>query len=88
MLSSDGRHELSCSACGAPLHDLKMLRQAKADTAVSHLPKPKVKKPKKARVNAERREKSYVKPKKVKKRKSLMSRFLDEAWDAVEDIFD
>lgn len=88
MLSADGRHELSCSACGAPLHDLKMLRQTKADKAVSHLPKPKVKKPKKAKVKTERREVHYAKPKKVKKRKGLMSRFLDEAWDVVEDIFD
>ncbi|WP_371054488.1 hypothetical protein [Rhodosalinus sp. K401] len=26
VLRGDTRHELSCAACGAPLHDLKMLR--------------------------------------------------------------
>ncbi|WP_181893007.1 hypothetical protein [Falsiruegeria mediterranea] len=88
VLRQDGRHELSCSACGAPLHDLKMLRQAKPDAAVSHLPKPKARKPKKTKGKADWYEKPRSKPKKVKKRKGLMSRFLDEAWDAVEDIFD
>ncbi|WP_375258351.1 hypothetical protein [Citreimonas sp.] len=32
VLSGQTRHELACSACGAPLHDLKMLR-ADADHA-------------------------------------------------------
>ena len=88
MLRQDGRHELSCSACGAPLHDLKMLRQGKPDGAVSHRPRPKVQKPKKTKRKPDWHEKPYVKTKKAKKRKGLMSRFLDEAWDAVEDIFD
>jgi hypothetical protein len=29
-----------------------------------------------------------IKPKKVKRRKNLFSKVLDEAWDAIEDIFD
>nr|WP_306432331.1 hypothetical protein [Tropicibacter sp. Alg240-R139] len=86
MLSQDGRHELSCSTCGAPLHDLKMLRQAKPDAAaISHLPKPKSKK---AKGKSDWHEKPRNKLKKAKKRKGLMSRVLDEAWDAIEDIFD
>lgn len=76
MLSGKDRHELSCSACGAPLHDLKMLRKEKA--------------PKKKAAKAVMPPGSYKKPKKKKqkKRKGLMYKFFDEAWDAVEDIFD
>lgn len=88
VLSKDGRHELSCSACGAPLHDLKMLRKAKPEAKVSHLPHPKAQKPKKTKPKSDWHEPPRTKPKKKKKRKSLMNRFFDEAWDVVEDIFD
>lgn len=90
VLGGRDRHELSCSACGAPLHNLKMLRKPKQDKAVSHQPvHHKAKKNKSRDVQSDRDSyKARKTPKKSKKRKSLMSRFLDEAWDAVEDIFD
>nr|WP_247748332.1 hypothetical protein [Ruegeria sp. R13_0] len=68
------RHELSCSSCGAPLHDLKMLPKRKVTEsaprkhAVSHTAPPK--------------------SKRKKKKKTLFSRVMDEAWDVIEDIFD
>lgn len=76
MLGGNERHELSCTACGAPLHDLKMLRKEKA--------------PKKKAAKVMVPPKPYKKPKKkkLKKRKGLMHKFFDEAWDVVEDIFD
>lgn len=69
------RHELSCAACGAPLHDLKMLRKDKL-------------RPKREPMRTEHITRPKKKKKKVKRRKSLFSRVLDEAWDAIEDVFD
>ncbi|WP_417750382.1 hypothetical protein [Ruegeria sp. SCP10] len=74
VLTGKKRHELSCSSCGAPLHDLKMLPKHKvqkskpARTAISHVAPPK--------------------SRKKKKKKSALYRVLDEAWDVIEDIFD
>ena len=81
VLKGRDRHELACSNCGAPLHDLKMLpRKKKAERELirpsavrntlrgTHRPKPK-----------------------PNKRKSKMRRFADlfeDAFDAIEDIFD
>ena len=77
VLKGKERHELACSACGAPLHDLKIMPARKADK-----PEPKVSKPVKYQ-----RPKSQKKPKKSK-RKSSFSHFLGEAWDVIDDIFD
>lgn len=83
MLSGKTRHELSCAACGAPLHDLKALRSDK--TGARHLVSPgrtgqAAAKP--------ARPPRPVKAKKIKRKKGLMARVLDEAFDLVEDIFD
>lgn len=72
VLSGKDRHELSCSGCGAPLRELKMLR---ADRAAGAAPVPS-------------RSPKSAKRKKTKRRKGLMTRVLDEAWDLVEDILD
>nr|WP_217355705.1 hypothetical protein [Ruegeria arenilitoris] len=73
VLKGRQRHELSCSSCGAPLHNLKMIPVKKASN-----PQPRhsipMQKPKK---------KSYK-----KRKKGLFSRVLDEAWDVIEDVFD
>ncbi|WP_171239712.1 hypothetical protein [Ruegeria sp. HKCCA5491] len=74
VLRGKQRHELSCSSCGAPLHDLKMV------------PKRKLSDSKPVR-NAAKTQHPY-KNKKKKRKKGLFSRVLDEAWDVVEDIFD
>jgi len=81
------RHELTCSSCGAPLHDMKRL----PDTG---------KKPKKQRAYAPyggypaEQPHTYVahaehaRTKRRKKRKSLMRYMVKEAFDVLEDIFD
>ncbi|SMX42430.1 hypothetical protein [Maliponia aquimaris] len=79
VLKGRERHELACSACGAPLHDLKMLKTDAAQRAPTghrqHGPAPVYRdKPRKV--------------KKPKRRKSLVSRIFDEAFDVIEDIFD
>jgi len=75
VLRGRDRHELACSSCGAPLHDLKML--------------PKKTKPAKAdrdwvSPSAVRTKKS----KKSKKRKSRWGDLFEDAIDLIEDILD
>ena len=77
VLKGKERHELACSACGAPLHDLKIMPAPKAE-------KPKAKT---SRPLYSKRPKPQKKQKKSKK-KSRMSHFLGEAWDVIDDIFD
>lgn len=85
VLAGDTSHELACSSCGAPLHDLKMLPKSALE-APMELVKPsrvrKTTKPKAAYKN------SYKKPKKRKKKKSLGAKLFSEAFDIIEDIFD
>ncbi len=74
VLKGKQRHELSCSSCGAPLHDLKMVPKRKLSDS----------KPKREGYTSA----LPYKNKKKKKIKGLFARVMDEAWDVVEDIFD
>lgn len=80
VLRGKDRHELSCSGCGAPLHDLKSLRKDKSGDRelLRHRPMDKPMS-EKAR-----------KPKKSKKKRPMrrFASFLDDAFDVIEDIFD
>lgn len=80
VLRGTERHELSCSNCGAPLHNLKMLR------ADHHGQRELVKSTRKR--EPERREKPKKRAKPQKRRKSFKRRLLEEAFDVLEDIFD
>ena len=81
VLKGTSRHELACSSCGAPLHDMKMLRKDRAgDRELVH-PSPVRSSPK------PEKPKNYKKPKK-KKRKGLLKSVFEEAFDVLEDIFD
>ncbi len=79
------RHELTCSNCGAPLHDMKKFRQSpspkRAQKPFSHETH---KSQKRAKYE------HYEKPRKKyrKKRKGLMRHLIEEAFDVIEDIFD
>ncbi|MEM0948175.1 MAG: hypothetical protein AAGK37_12260 [Pseudomonadota bacterium] len=82
VLSGRGRHELACSSCGAPLHDLKMLK-------AEHPGRSGLVKPSAVRKSA--KYEAVEKPRKNKKgkrRKSLKRKIFEEAWDVLEDIFD
>lgn len=83
VLTGEIRHELSCAGCGAPLHDLKMLRADKI--GARELAPTRASKPKRA---DQPRSAKPMKRKKPKRRKGLMARVLDEALDVIEDIFD
>lgn len=74
------RHELSCSTCGAPLHEMKMLRTDAMGERELVRPSP-------VRSGSKRRS-DYRSKRKKKKQKSLSQRFMEEVWDAAEDFFD
>lgn len=96
VLRGRERHELSCAACGAPLHDMKMLRtEATRDHPIERAPERKPRKPRGVTPLAswERELRSGVtsglkRRKKKKRKKSLASKLLSEAFDVIEDIFD
>ncbi|MCF2870166.1 hypothetical protein L0664_03725 [Octadecabacter sp. G9-8] len=85
VLRGKDRHELSCSSCGAPLHDLKMLPKAAsrgtAPAATPTRPRPKPTHPKQPHPKAR-------KVKKRNKRKGIWRKIVEEVWDEIEDIFD
>lgn len=70
------RHELTCSSCGAPLHDMKMLK-------VDHPGKRRLVKP-----SGGYHGPRHPKRRKEKKRKGLFRKILEEAWDELEDLID
>jgi len=77
------RHELTCSSCGAPLHDMKALPKAKLAES-RDTPRP-MRLPRQA-YNGDRRHAAPPRPR--KRRKGLGRRMMEEIWDVVEDIFD
>lgn len=97
VLRGEDRHELACSSCGAPLHDMKLMPSEAIDPAAHRPRKGKGKKPKGGRATPNplwERQRADMprKRKKPKKKKSRLGHFLseafDEAFDAIEDIFD
>ncbi|MCH2163533.1 MAG: hypothetical protein MK098_02625 [Marinovum sp.] len=88
VLTGKERHELSCAACGAPLHDMKILRSsATKDHPVTKNPKAK-KRTKRVTPNPVWEREATRKKKKKKSKKSFGQRLLSEAFDVLEDIFD
>ena len=89
LVLGEGRHELACASCGAPLHDLKRLP---VEAVERHRDNPRL--PARA---PEPEAVSHAKParrppprpaKTRKKRKSFTRWLVEEAFDAIEDIFD
>ena len=79
------RHELACSSCGAPLHDMKAMPKAKSDRQ-----RPKGRPmtlPRQEYGEGRRAAPSPRKPGK-KRRKGIGRRIFEEIWDVVEDVFD
>ncbi|MGR3468909.1 MAG: hypothetical protein ACU0CI_13635 [Shimia sp.] len=81
VLKGEERHELACSNCGAPLHDLKMLPKGRK-AEKGELIDPRL------RHRIETANRKPVKKKKRKKRKTLGKKLFEEAFDILEDIFD
>ena len=85
VLTGTMAHELACSSCGAPLHDLKMLPKSKGGGERELV------KPSRVRVRPDDPIRGYKwdkKKKKKKKKKGIGRKFFEEAWDILEDIID
>ena len=88
VLRGTTRHELSCSACGAPLHDLKMMPMSSSDRPARKtsrrappVPHDVVRPIHHAPPKPDKSARKY-------KKKSRMRHFLGEAFELIEDIFD
>jgi hypothetical protein len=82
------RHELSCSSCGAPLHDLKRLKKVPEDPRPMENNRSEsvyASQPRRAAYTPAPKRKKY---KKYKRRKGFVRYLIEEAVDALEDIFD
>ena len=94
LVLDQGRHELVCKACGAPLHELKALpvKEGRPREGRPHAPaRPSHRAPdgERGRKPGRDRPKHDRKAhKKRKKRKSLTKKLFEEAFDLIEDIFD
>ncbi|MEM7731702.1 MAG: TFIIB-type zinc ribbon-containing protein [Pseudomonadota bacterium] len=88
LVFDEMRHELTCSACGAPLHDMKFMPQA---TEIKPK-KPSMAKMGKAATVAGAGKGAWAfrdkKSKKKRKKKPMFRRVLEDIFDEIEDIFD
>jgi len=92
LTARDG-HELACSSCGAPLHEMKWLKPPTSDKKKVKRSAPK---PAPHGVGLPRddwrghpdRYRDEPKRRKKKKRKPLWKKAFEEAFDVIEDIFD
>ena len=89
VLSAREGHELACSACGAPLHEMKWLRADGKDMSKRRSPKRAAPHghglPREDRHDSS---KKHNRKKHKKRRKGLMRDIFEEAFDVLEDIFD
>lgn len=87
MLGARDGHELACSSCGAPLHEMKWLKSGRDSDKVKRSPR----KPAPHGIQDRRgwnEERPDRRKKKRKKRKGLLHEVFEEAFDVLEDIFD
>lgn len=88
LVFDEVRHELACSACGAPLHDMKFMPQP-VESKSKKVGKAKVSKPVTAAAAARAAWGSKDrKIKKKRKKKPMFRRVLEDIFDEIEDIFD
>ncbi|MEO0371000.1 MAG: TFIIB-type zinc ribbon-containing protein [Pseudomonadota bacterium] len=84
LVFDEARHELTCGACGAPLHDMKFMPQP-VENKTKKPVSPKRSTPSGAATGWAFKDR---KTKKKKKRKPMFHRVLEEIIDEIEDIFD
>lgn len=90
MLCGKKRHELSCASCGAPLHELKMLRRDRTGSRELLQPEPYRNQPRAPGRGPKPKEPRRKGPaaKRGRRRKSMFRILVEEAADVIEDIFD
>lgn len=81
------QHELACSACGAPLHNLKQMPIHQPEHHADHRVDYRADRAT-APAAAPARPTSYSSKKNKKKRKSVKRRVAKGLFDLIEDIFD
>ena len=84
VLRGRERHELACSSCGAPLHNMKQFHPARATASKTTPARPA----KRQRVKPYESHDRWAGKKKRKKKKSLGRRIFSEVLDLIEDIVD
>lgn len=87
VLRGEGRHELSCASCGAPLHEMKMLRTEDVG-GTPRRPQPPAKPRGATPLPVWERPAHPDARKRKKKRKGFARRVLEEIFDEIEDLFD
>ncbi|WP_299826843.1 hypothetical protein [uncultured Roseobacter sp.] len=80
------RHELVCSSCGAPLHELKRLPQD--HPGKTELVRPSAVRKSSKTAKTPKMKKYKPRRKSYKRRKGFMQHLMEEAFDVIEDIFD
>ncbi|WP_353309570.1 hypothetical protein [Shimia sp. NS0008-38b] len=95
VLRGDLRHELACSNCGAPLHNLKVMPALGPGAAPAHFSHPIQRKKTKAQSKSKRAAHSHWEDHKArrsktsrKKRTSRVKDWVEDVFDVIEDIFD
>ena len=84
------RHELACSACGAPLHEMKAMPMPQKASEPKPAPTTKFM-PLRAKPQFFSGGKKHRRPDRKdnrRGRKPLSRKIFEEIWDVVEDIFD
>lgn len=82
-LREGDRRELACASCGAPLHNLKMLRK---DNAVKRgASQPTFERVQRAKSKSPSQQRRRKKP---RPRRSFAKWVLNEAIDVLDDVFD
>ncbi|MEM9499376.1 MAG: hypothetical protein AAGA28_15735 [Pseudomonadota bacterium] len=94
LVFDTGRHELSCQACGAPLHEMKFvpLRPDRKRKNTSKKRKPKAHPPRPGASGRDRPRARWqdapARHRRKPRRTPVMREVLEEMWELVEDIFD
>lgn len=93
LVLDQGRHELVCQSCGAPLHELKAMpvkagaRKDRRSGGAPHAPsRPPHRWSDHERARKPKHEKTATRKRRT--RKSLTKKIFEEAFDLIEDIFD
>jgi recombinational DNA repair protein (RecF pathway) len=84
VLRGRERHELACSSCGAPLHEMKQLHPARPAASATTPARPA----QRQRVVPYESHDRWTQKKPRKKKRSLGRRIFNEVLDLIEDIID
>lgn len=89
LVLDQSRHELACSGCGAPLHEMKAMPLAASCAKTAAGAQPARSQNPKAKKSADRkRRRNRPEKGRGRRRKPLFRQIFEEVWDEIEDILD